>query len=98
MSFSQLKIGSVSACFFKITIFPIPFCNAEWIKISLENLMIELYLHIKIYLEYFPGTLRYVEFGKSIVLHLEFQCQKLLKLYHNTFIILFCIIVLGFII
>ena len=25
------------------------------------------------------------------VLHLEFQCQKLLKLYHNTYILFFCI-------
>ena len=25
------------------------------------------------------------------VLHFEFQCQKLLRLYHNTYILLFCI-------
>ena len=42
---------SFSACFFKITIFPISFSNAKWILISLESLMIELYLHIKIYLD-----------------------------------------------
>ena len=38
---------SVSACFFKIKIFPISFSNAKWIWISSESLMIELYLHIK---------------------------------------------------
>ena len=27
--------------------------------------MIEIYLYIKIYLDYFPGRLKYVEFGKS---------------------------------
>ena len=27
--------------------------------------MIELYLHIEIYLEYFPGRLKYAELGKS---------------------------------
>ena len=32
--------------------------------------MIELYLHIKIYLDYFPGKLKYAKFGKS--LHLIF--------------------------
>ena len=30
------------------------FSNAKWIKISLESLMIELCLYIKIYLDYFP--------------------------------------------
>ena len=25
------------------------------------------------------------------ILHFEFQCQKLLRLYHNTYILLFCI-------
>ena len=42
---------SVSACFSKITIIPISFSNAKWIYTLLESLMIELYLHIKIYLD-----------------------------------------------
>ena len=42
---------SVSACFFKIKIFPISFSNAKWIYLSLESLMIELYLHTKSYLD-----------------------------------------------
>ena len=25
------------------------------------------------------------------VLHFEFQCQKLLRLYHNTYLLLFCV-------
>ena len=28
--------------------------------------VIELYLHIKIYLDYFPGRLKYAELGKSM--------------------------------
>ena len=56
---------NVSACFFKIIIFPISFSNAKWIQISLGSFMIELYLHVKIYLDYFPGRLKYAEFGKS---------------------------------
>ena len=32
---------------------------------SLESFMIELYLHIKIFLDYFPGRLKYVKLGKS---------------------------------
>ena len=46
--------------------------------------MIELYLHIKIYLDYFPGRLKYAKLGKSARLTFEFQCEKLLRLYHNT--------------
>ena len=49
---------SVSAYFFKITI-----C-----AVSLESLMIELYLHIKIYLDCFPGRLKYAKLGKSTCL------------------------------
>ena len=56
---------SVSVGFFKITIFPIPFSNAKWIQISFQSLMIELSLHIKNYLDYFPGRLKYAELGKS---------------------------------
>ena len=36
--------------------------------------MIELYLHIKIYLAYFPGRLKYAEVGKST--HLTFWGPK----------------------
>ena len=31
------------------------------------------------------------DLGNQRVLHSEFQCQKLLRLYHNTYILLFCI-------
>ena len=54
--------------------------------------MIELYLHIKKYLNYFRRKLKYAELAKSVhcVLHLEFQCQKLLSLssgiYPSTFV------------
>ena len=44
---------SVSVCFFNIAILPISFSNAKWIWMSLESLMIEFYLHIKIHLDYF---------------------------------------------
>ena len=62
--------------------------NAKWI-ISLESLMIELYLNIKIYLDYFPERLTYAKLGNQRVLNFEYQCQKLLRLYHNTYILLF---------
>ena len=54
--------------FFNIAILPISFFNAKWIWISLESLMIELYLHIKTYLDYFTGRLKYAELGKSTCL------------------------------
>ena len=61
-----LKIErSVSTYLFKTTILPTSFSNAKWIWISVESLMIELYLHIKIYLHYFPRRLKYAELGKS---------------------------------
>ena len=53
------------SCFFNIAIFSNSFSDAKWIWISLESLMIELYLHMKIYLDYFPGMLKYAELGKS---------------------------------
>ena len=56
---------SVSPCFFKITTFPISFSNAKWILISLESEIIEAFLNTKIYLNYFPGRLKYVKLGKS---------------------------------
>ena len=43
----------------------------------------------KNYLDYLPGRLKYTELGKSSCL--EFQCQKLMSVYHNTYILLFCI-------
>ena len=49
-----------------MTILHISFCNAKWTWISLENLMIELYLHKKIHLYYFPGRLEYAELRKSL--------------------------------
>ena len=56
---------SVSTYLFKTTILPTSFSNAKWIWISVESLMIELYLRIKIYLHYFPRRLKYAELGKS---------------------------------
>ena len=57
----------VSVCYliFNITIFLISFSNAKCIWISLERLMIELYLYIEIYLDFFPGRLKDAELGKS---------------------------------
>ena len=60
-----LKERSVSTRFFQITTFRISFSNAKWIQILLESLMIELYLHIKNYLDFFPGRLKYAELGNS---------------------------------
>ena len=54
----------VSACFFNISIFTISFFDVKWIWISLESLMIKLYIHVKIYLNYSPGRRKYA-------LHLE---------------------------
>ena len=51
--------------FCMLAIFPISFFNAKWTQTSLESLIIKLYLHIKIYLDYFPGRLKYAELGKS---------------------------------
>ena len=56
--------------------------NAKWI-ILLESLIIELYLDIKIYLDYFPGRLTYAKLENQRVLNFEFQYQKMLRLYHN---------------
>ena len=35
-------------------------------RLSLERLIIELYLHIKVYLDYFPRRLKYAELGESM--------------------------------
>ena len=53
--------------------------------------MIELYLHVKIYLDYFPGGLNMLNLENQPVLHFELQCQKLLRVYHNSYILLVCI-------
>ena len=42
---------SVSVCFFKKVIFPIYFFNAKWIYLSLESLIIKLFLHKKILIQ-----------------------------------------------
>ena len=89
--FHALRIErSVSACFSKIAILPIYFSNAKWIYLSLESLMIELCLHIKVYLDYFQEDRNMPNLENRRVLHFEFYCQKLLRLYHNTYILLFC--------
>ena len=70
-SWIRLRIeGSVCAFFFKILFFKISFSNAKLILISLERLTIELYLYIKICLDYFPGRLKYAKLRKSM--HLTF--------------------------
>ena len=52
----------------------------------------QLYLDMKICLHYFPGGLKDTRnLGNQHVLHFVFQCQKLLRLCHNTYILLFCI-------
>ena len=91
---NQLRIEqSVFACFFKTIIFPVSFSNAKWIQISLESLTIELYFHLKIYLYYFPGRLKYAELGKSTRLTFWVPVPKVVEvgLYHNICILLFCI-------
>ena len=57
---------SDSVCVFNIAIFPISFFNAKWIWTSMECLTIKPYLHIKIYLDYFPGRLKKAKLGKSV--------------------------------
>ena len=69
--------------FCMLAIFPISFFNAKWTQTSLESLIIKLYLHIKIYLDYFRGRLKNAD--------VEFQCQTLVRLHHNTHMLLFCI-------
>ena len=41
--------------------------------------MIELYSHIKFYLDYFSGRLRYVELGKSTRLTFSVPMPKLVE-------------------
>ena len=48
--------------FLKLQFFLYPFLVQSG-EILLESLMIELYLYIKIYLDYFPGRLKYTELG-----------------------------------
>ena len=40
------------------------------------KLNIEVHLHIKIYLDYFPERQKYVKLGKSTYLHFEFPRQN----------------------
>ena len=42
------------------------FLSVKWIWISMEVLMTEPCLHIKIYLDYFPGMLKYAKIGKTM--------------------------------
>ena len=41
--------------------------------------MIELCLHIKIYLEYFPGRLKYAKLGKSMCLKFSVPVPKVVE-------------------
>ena len=89
---SFLRIDrSDSICFFKITIFRISFSNAKWIFISLESLMIELYLHLKFNWITFQEGWNMPNLDHQRLLYFEFQYQKLLRLYHNTYILILCI-------
>ena len=58
-------------------IYPISFPNVKWIQISLKITMIELHSHLKIYLDCFPGKLKYDEFRRSahpaIATHFEVE-------------------------
>ena len=42
--------------------------------------MIELYLHIKNYLDYFPGRLKYAELGKSTRLTFYVPLPKVIEI------------------
>ena len=42
--------------------------------------MIELYLHIKNYLDYFPGRLKYAEIGKSTRLAFYVPVPKVIEI------------------
>ena len=42
--------------------------------------MIELNLHIKIYLDYFPGRLKYAELGKSTRLTVSVPVLKVVEI------------------
>ena len=53
--------------------------------------MIELYLHLKIYLDSFPRKLKYAELGKSARLTFLVSVPKVVEVIRNTYIILFCI-------
>ena len=50
--------------------------------------MIELYLHIKIISIIFQKGWNMPNLENQRVSHFEFQCQKLLRLYDNTYILL----------
>ena len=52
--------------------------------------MIDVYLHIKIYLNYFTGRLKHAELGTSLPLTFWVSAPKLLWLQLNTYILLFC--------
>ena len=53
--------------------------------------MIELYLHIEFIWIIFQEGWNMPNLENQRVLHFAFQCQTLLRLYHNTYILLFCI-------
>ena len=90
--FRSLRIKRcASECLFKIIIFSISFSNVKCIWVSSESLMIELYLHMKFIWIIFQESWNTPNLENQRVLHFEFQCQKLLWSYHNTYILLFCI-------
>ena len=53
--------------------------------------MIELYLYIKTYLDYFPGKLKYSQLGKWTRFTFWVPVLKVLRLYHDTYILSFWI-------
>ena len=52
--------------------------------------MIDVYLHIKNYLNYFTGRLKHAELGTSLPLTFRVSAPKLLWLQLNAYILLFC--------
>ena len=74
-----------------VMIFPVSSSNAKSIQISLQSLMIELYLHLKMYLNSFPRKLKYAKLGKSTRLTFLVPVPKVVEVIRNTYIIIFCI-------
>ena len=60
-------------------IFQFSFLSAKWTWISMEVLMTELCLHIKIYLGYFPGRLEYAKIGKTMRLTFSVPVPKVVE-------------------
>ena len=83
---------SVSVCFFNIAIFPISFSNAKMdVDIIGKLINTRILFRCKNLFGLFSRKAETSWSRKINVLHFEFHCQKLLRLYHNTYIHLFYI-------